>query len=92
MPWTGQVPAPMVRIIGVVDLLGAVGLIFPALFRIKPNLTPWTAICIIVLMLCAILFHVARDEASSIGINIFSAILAAFVAWGRFMKVPIASK
>jgi uncharacterized membrane protein len=89
MPWTGQVPALAVRLLGVIDLVGAVGLILPSLLRIKSYLTPWAAVGIIVLMVCAMIFHVSRGEASVIGVNIVAAIMAAFVAWGRFKKVPI---
>jgi hypothetical protein len=34
-------------------------------------------------MLCAIVFHISRGEASVIGFNIFLAALAIFIAWGR---------
>lgn len=91
-PWTGQIPATLVKLTGIVDFLGAIGLILPALLRIRPQLTPIAAGCIIVLMMCAITFHALRGEASVIGFNIVFALLAAFVAWGRFTKAPIASK
>jgi hypothetical protein len=83
MPWTGQLPAIVVRLLGLIDLLGAIGLILPALLNIKPQLTVWAAIGIILLMLCAIVFHVSRGEASVIGFNILIVALALFIAWGR---------
>ena len=92
MPWTGQVPVLVVRLLGIIDLLGALGLILPALLRIKPQLTPLAALCTISLMLSAIVFHVSRGEASVIGFNVFSAFIATFIAWGRFKKAPITSK
>ena len=92
MPWTGQLPALIVRLLGVIDLSGAIGLILPSLLRIKPQLTPWAALCIIALMVCATIFHVSRGEESVIGFNIFVAFVAAFIAWGRFKKASIASK
>lgn len=91
-PWTGQVPTALVRATGIVDFLGAMGLILPSLLRIQPRLTPIAAMAIIVLMLCASVFHSMRGEASVIGVNIVFGIMAAFVAWGRFVKAPIASK
>ncbi|MBD2756651.1 DoxX family protein [Spirosoma validum] len=91
-PWTGQIPATLVRLTGIVDLAGAVGLILPSLLRIQPTLTPIAAVALIVLMLCASIFHIVRGEASVIGVNVVFALLAAFVAWGRFTKVPIATK
>lgn len=86
-PWTGQVPVAVVKLTGMVDLLAALGLILPLLFRIQPKLTPIAAVGIIVLMLCAGIFHIMRGEASLIGVNIFFAVLAAFIAWGRFKNV-----
>ena len=90
-PWTGQAPVAFVKFTGVVDILGAMGLILPSLFRIQPKLTPIAAIALCVLMVCAIVFHVARGEASHIGINIMFIGIAAFVAWGRLMRAIIIS-
>lgn len=92
MPWTGQVPAWIVRLLGLIDLLAAVGLILPSLLRMKPQVTTWTALGIIALMFSAIIFHVSRGEASVIGVNIISAIIALFIAWGRLKKAPIAAQ
>ena len=89
MPWTGQVTSSVVRLMGIIDLLGAMGLVLPAVFRIKPQLTVWAAVGVILLMLCAIVFHISRGEASVIGFNIFTAGLAAFIVWGRYKKAPI---
>ena len=91
-PWAGQVPVALLKFTGIVDLLGALGLVLPALLRIKPILTPLAAIAIIVLMVCASVFHIVRDEASVIGVNVFFTGIAAFIAWGRFKKAPISEK
>jgi len=91
-PWVGQVPAALVTFTGLVDLLGATGLILPTLLRIRPRLTPVAAISVVVLMAVASVFHLARGEASSIGFNVVFALLAAFVAWGRLKKAPVISR
>ncbi len=91
-PWACQVPIALVKFTGVVDLIGALGLIMPSLFQIRPKLTPVAAVALVGLMLCAGLFHVRRGEASAIGVNSMFAILAAFVAWGRLKKAPIAPR
>jgi len=91
-PWTGEIPAAFVKLTGLVDLLGAVGLTLPSVLRIQPKLTPLAAIGVIALMVCASVFHIVRGEASVIGVNIVFAGMAAFVAWGRFRRVTIASK
>jgi len=92
MPWVGQVPAGVVKLLGITDLLGAIGLVLPALLRIKPQLTPIAAIGALALMICAIIFHVSRGEAAVIGANIVAAVVAGFIIWGRFKKAPIAAK
>ncbi|GAB4044511.1 DoxX family protein [Spirosoma litoris] len=91
-PWVGQIPVAFVKLTGLIDLLGAVGLILPAWLRIKPQLTPIAALGTVVLMICASIFHITRGEASVIGVNIVFAVLAAFIAWGRFTKAPITEK
>ncbi len=91
-PWAGEVPVAFVKFTGIIDLLGAIGLILPALTRIKPVLTPIAAVAVIVLMLCASIFHISRGEASVTGVNVVFALIAAFIAWGRFKKAPIVSK
>jgi uncharacterized membrane protein YphA (DoxX/SURF4 family) len=83
-PWTGQVPASLVKFTGIVDLLGGIGLVLPSLLHIKPKLTPITAIGIIVLMVCGSVFHILRGEASAIRVNIIFTCIAIFIAWGRF--------
>jgi uncharacterized membrane protein YphA (DoxX/SURF4 family) len=88
-PWVAQIPTGLLKFTATVDLLGGLGLILPALLRIRPILTPVAAIAIIVLMLVSSIFHITRGEASVIGANIFFALMAAFIAWGRLKKVPI---
>jgi len=74
-PWVSQVPSQLLWGTAIVDLLGAVGIVLPKLFQIKPQLSRWTAYGILGLMLSAIIFHVVRDEMRVIGFNIFLMIL-----------------
>lgn len=82
-PWAGEVSPALVKLTGIADLLGGLGLILPSLLRIKPALTSAAALGIVVLMICASVFHILRGEASQIGFNLVVAVLAGFVAWGR---------
>jgi hypothetical protein len=82
-PWAGEVSVSLVKITGVVDLLGALGLVLPMLLRIKPILTVAAALGIILLIICAAVFHISRGEGSQIMPNVIFALLAGFVAWGR---------
>ncbi|MDQ5928943.1 MAG: hypothetical protein QG594_721, partial [Bacteroidota bacterium] len=91
LPWAVDNPG-LLKFTGFIDLLGALGIILPAIFRIQPKLTVFAAYGTIALMIAASAFHVSRGEASLIGMNIFFLLLAVFVAWGRTKKVPILSK
>jgi hypothetical protein len=84
MPWTGQLPSIAVRLLGILDLVVAAGLILPVLLNIKPYLTIWTAIATLVYMVIAAIFHISRGELKQIGVNIFAALLAAFIAYGLY--------
>jgi len=91
-PWAGEVSETFLKFTGVVDLLGASGLILPSLLRIQPKLTPIAAIGVVILMICASAFHISRGEGANIAPNVIFAIMATFIAWGRFRKAPIYPK
>lgn len=90
VPWSTDVPEALVRFIGISELAGAVGLILPALTRIRPGLTPLAALGLVVVMLLASGFHILRGELGALPITFLLGGLAAFVAWGRWTKAPIA--
>lgn len=91
MPWVAEQPT-LAAIAGIVDLLGALGLILPAALRIQPKLTTFAAYGGVLLMLTAIAFHLIRGEAEVIGLNFILIALLAFIIWGRTEKVPISAK
>ena len=82
-PWTAEISILLVKSTAILDFLLGIGIILPTLFRIYPKIVPFSAIGTIILMFCASVFHICRGEASQIGINIFIAVLAAFIVWGR---------
>lgn len=81
--WPGEVPEPFLRVMGVIDLAGGVGVLLPALTRILPQLTVAAALGCTVLQVIAIVFHLSRGEASVTPFNLVLLALAAFVLWGR---------
>jgi hypothetical protein len=92
IPWAADVPGPLLRFIGAMELLGAVGLLLPSLLRVRPRLTPLAALGLVVLMTLAGGFHALRHEAAGIAIAAALGALAAFVAWGRLRAVPLRSR
>lgn len=92
MPWVADVPSFLPRFIGAAELLGALGLILPAATRIQPKLTPLAAVGLMTVMVLAALFHVSRGELGALAPNTVLFALAAFVAWGRTKRAPIAPR
>ncbi|MEM9337751.1 MAG: DoxX family protein [Bacteroidota bacterium] len=76
-----------VRFIGISELLGGIGLLLPALLRIKPILTPIAASGLAVVMILAGGYHISVGEPPIPNMVLFA--IASFIAWGRFKKVPI---
>lgn len=84
LPWVEDFSLGTVRLIGVAELLGGLGLILPAATGIAPVLTPIAATCLAVVMVLAAITHIRRKEPSGVAVNAVLFLLAAFVAWGRF--------
>ena len=92
MPWTTTMPGGLVRFIGFAELAGALGLLLPSLTRLKPVLTPLAAAGLAVVMVLASILHATRGELAILPVNVLLGAVAAFVAWGRFRKAPIAPR
>lgn len=88
--WAQDYTPTNIRLIGVVELLGAAGLIFPAVTHIAPILVPLAAVGLGLVMVGAAAVHARRKEAMNIGVNAVLLALAAFVAWGGFGPHPFA--
>jgi hypothetical protein len=82
--WAADWSPVSIKLIGVAEILGAIGLILPALVHVAPALVPLAAVGLIVVMLGAAVVHTRRHELSNVAITIVLLILAAVVAWGRF--------
>lgn len=83
-----QLPGLLLRFIGVVEVLGALGLILPGLLRIKPWLTPLAAAGLVVVMIGAVALTVATDGVAAGVVPLVTGLLAAFVAYGRWRLAP----
>lgn len=92
MAWVASVPSFVPKVIGLLEVLGAVGLILPSALRIQPQLTPLAAGGLVLTMLGAIGTHVALGELAQTPPGIVLGALAAFVAWGRAGQVTIEPK
>ena len=81
MGWVDTVPMPLVRTIGVLEVLGAIGLILPPLTGIAPALAVAAAVGLVLIQIGGIIVHLSRGEARLIGLNIALLVAAAAAAW-----------
>lgn len=89
VPWIGSLPAPVVRLLGLLEILGAIGVVVPAATGVLPSLTVAAAGGLVAMMLLAVLFHVVRREWPNIGLNVVLGALAFAVAYGRLVIEPL---
>jgi uncharacterized membrane protein YphA (DoxX/SURF4 family) len=82
--WVDEFPAPLLKPLGLAELLGALGLIAPPLVHLAPILTPLAAVGLVVTMIGAIVTHARRGEFPNVVVNVTLAVMAALVAWARF--------
>ncbi len=87
--WTDRFPVSTVRFIGVMELIGAIGLIIPWALDTAPVLTLIAAGGLTLIMILAIFHHLNHKENKSIVLNIVLMILAAFVVYGRFNLIRV---
>lgn len=86
MAWVADVPGSLVRFIGIVELLGAIGLLLPAMTRILPLFTGYAAVGLAADMALATLFHLTRGEIAMAPVPALLGLLAVFVGWGRLSR------
>ena len=79
-----QMPIAFIRFIGVCELLGAIGVILPALTGITPGLTPLAAAGLVVIMIGATVTNLVNGPQGFAAVTVVLGALAATVAWGRF--------
>lgn len=88
MAWVTAVPAPFVRFIGGAEMLGAIGLILPAVTGVASWLVVAAAGGLAFVQISAAAFHGSRKEYSNIGGNVVLLGLSLFVLVGRWAWAP----
>jgi len=82
-------PGSFIRFIGVVELLGAIGLVVPGLTRIRPSLTVAAAVGLVIVMVGAVVITLRSAPAATALFPFLVGVLLAFVAWGRLRLAPL---
>ena len=83
---TKQVPLPglFLRFIGLAEVLGAIGLILPGLFRIQTGLTPLAAAGLAIITVGATVVTLMTGGGAMAFIPLVVALLSAFVAYSHW--------
>lgn len=83
MAWANDFESSHIKLIGLAELLGGIGLILPLALHVIPLLTPVSAAALALLMIGAVATHIRRKEPPVVPAVL--ALLSACVAAGRFM-------
>ena len=82
--WVEDFSPGALQAISTLEILGAVGLILPAVLGIAPVLVPVAATGAALLFAGAVITRLRRGERATIVVDLVYFALAVFVAWGRF--------
>ncbi|WP_425146234.1 DoxX family protein [Deinococcus sp.] len=88
MGWASDFSQGTIRLIGLAEVLGGLGLILPAALKVLPVLTPLAALGLAAIMFGAVMTHAGRREPFVPALVL--ALLALVVCAGRFWLAPIA--
>lgn len=75
----------LIRILGILELLGCIGIIVPWLTGVAPILTPITAVCFCMIMLAGVIINIRRKEYKMLPMLLVVFAFAAVVAYYRFL-------
>jgi hypothetical protein len=81
-------PGLFLRFIGVCEILGALGLILPGIFRVRTGLTPVAATALVIIMIGATVVNLVAGQRVAALITLVVGLLLAFVAYNRSKMLP----
>jgi hypothetical protein len=84
-------PGPFIRFIGVVEVLGAIGLLLPGLLRIRPALTPLAAFGLVIIMIGATGITLLGGDVAPAVVPVIVGLLCTWVGYSRSRTAPIFS-
>ncbi len=80
-----NLPLPLIRFIGLTELLGVIALLLPGILNQWLVLTPVAALCLGFIMIPAGIIHYRRGELKTVGLNVLILLLCVGVAYGRWI-------
>lgn len=85
--WESDYSASTLKFFGLLEILGAIGLIAPYYLNVFPILTSVAATALAMVMSGAILAHIRRDEHKMIFLNIIIIFLLAGIGFERLLEL-----
>jgi uncharacterized membrane protein len=92
MAWMYELSPGLHLFSGLAEILGGLGLILPSVTKIQTRLTYYAGFGLVLVMVGAIVWHLQRGETSNIMFNVILAIIAGFIAYGRWRLSPLEDK
>lgn len=92
MSWMYDLSDSLHMVAGTAEILGGLGLLLPGLTKIAPKLTVFAALGLAIVMLGAITWHLGREEAQQIALNVIMIIALLYIAYGRWKLSPLPGK
>jgi uncharacterized membrane protein YphA (DoxX/SURF4 family) len=89
--WVNDFSPTFVKLLGVIEIIGAVGLLLPGLLGRVPVLAPIAAVGLALIMVGAATVSLRRHEPKHALLNVVYLALAVFLAVGRFGLWPFGS-
>jgi len=89
MAWVEDFSQSQLRLIGALEILGALGLILPAVTGVLPGLAVLSAVGLALTMVGAIIVHLQRKEYSNLVGNVVLLALVVLLAYGRIFIEPL---
>ncbi|MEO5896977.1 MAG: DoxX family protein [Vicinamibacterales bacterium] len=84
-----ELPRAFWVFLGVAEIVAGIGLTLPGITRIMPWLVPSAAVGVMIVMVSATIWHLARAEFSAAAITTVLLAMATFTAYARWRTLPI---
>jgi Na+/alanine symporter len=81
MGWVDRTPLWVIRLIGIVEVAGAIGLILPPAFGVASVLALVAAIGFVILQILASGVHLSRGETKEVNLNVVLIVVAGLTVW-----------
>ncbi|MCR6110061.1 DoxX family protein [Bacillus sp. A301a_S52] len=83
--WVNDIPSELVFVIGIIEIIGAIGLILPQAIKVYPQLLILAVLGLSVVALSSRIFHIIRGEFVDIIVNIIFLTLCLIVTISQLL-------